>query len=162
MMMYYFLGVYLSQPSGAVCLSHSQNLYNLWGRNKTLHSLFTTVTHFGIGKNALIGQDRRCIFLETMKWTPSVIIDDNPTDQCIDNLGGKSHLKEINEREESFTSGASINVSVVHALSDETCHTVAYVPSDGESEYYNKQIVVNGQAFDKFMRLGGRISSLVH
>ena len=67
---------------------------------------------------------------------------------------GKPHLKEINEREESFTSGASINVSVVHALSNETCRTVAYVPSDGESEYYNKQIVVNGQAFDKFHEIG--------
>ena len=89
-----------------------------------------------------------------MKWTPSVIDDDNATDQCIDNLVGKLHLKEINEREEYFTSGASINVSVVHALSDDTCRTVAYVPSDGESEYYNKQIVVNGQAFDKFHEIG--------
>ena len=133
-MMYDFIGVYLSQPLGAVCLSHSQNHYNLRGRNKTLHSLFTTVTHFGIGKNALIGQDRRCIFLETMKWTPSVIVDDNATDQRIDNPVGNPHLKEINEREESFTSGASINVSVVHALSNETCRAVAYVSSDVESE----------------------------
>ena len=33
-MMYYFLEVYLSQPSGAVCLSHSQNHFNFWGRDK--------------------------------------------------------------------------------------------------------------------------------
>ena len=98
-MMYYFLGVYIRRPSGAVCLSHSQNHYNLRGRDKTLHSLFTTVTHFGVGNNAFIGHDRRCIFLETMKWMPSIIVDGNATDQCIDNLVGKPHLKEINERE---------------------------------------------------------------